>query len=238
MKRNYNELAAVVYADLFGYPLTVKEAKLWAIRIDREKLSHQKEVVALKISRMLQKVPTIEAVFLTGSVAVYNAKRGADIDLMIITKPNTLWLTRLVIFPWLKKRVCPNLFLDSRHLKIKSQNLFTAHEVLQAKCLYDRDGIEAKWLKENVWTERYLPNAYKSRLLKLTAKNRNFRQKALLSFLLAPFEFVAYVFQYLYQKPKQTNESLGWGYAFFHPKSLSSPIERKFEKRLLKYMDR
>ena len=50
----YNQLAAVVYADIFNYPLTVKEAKLWAIRKVREKYSQEKFDRAVKIVSYLK----------------------------------------------------------------------------------------------------------------------------------------------------------------------------------------
>lgn len=215
-KQSYNEIAAVVYADLFGYPLTVKEAKLWAIRKTREEYSREKFDQAAEIVNLIKKIPTIEAVFLTGSVATKNAKKEADVDLMIITLPNTAWLTRgivfliLKIFRKFKNPVCPNIFLDLNHLEIKDKNLYTAHEILQVKCLYDRSKVSKKWLDANKWVKEYLP---------------------------VPFELLAFVIQYFYQRPKQSKEKLGWGYMFFHPDDLSEKVFKKFEQRLLKYKE-
>lgn len=206
-------LAAVVYADLFGYPLTVKEAKLWAIRKTRKKYSQEKFNQATEIVALLKKIPTIEAIYLTGSAAVKNAKKTADVDLMIITLTNTAWLTRAVVFTILKivqkfkNPVCPNIFLDLNHLEIKNKNLYTAHEVLQAKCLYEKNKTSIKWLDANKWVKEYLP---------------------------IPFELLAFVVQYFYQKPKQTNEKVGWGYMFFHPNDLSEKVLKKFEQNLKK----
>lgn len=210
----YNELAAVVYADMFGYPLTIKESKLWAIRLQREKYSQKLFDQAVETAFILKKIPTIEAIFLTGSAAAKNAKKNADADLMIVTSPNTLWLTRALVYILLKmlkkfkNPICPNIFLDKNHLEIKNRNIFTAHEILQVKCLYDKNAVSRKWLTANEWVKEYLP---------------------------LPFEMLAFVISYLYQKPKQTNEKLGWGYAFFHPNELSEKVLKKFETRLLKY---
>lgn len=216
-RQSYTELAAVVYADIFGYPLTVKEAKLWAIRKEREKYSVAKFDQATQITSLLKFIPTIEAIFLTGSVAAKNAKKDADIDLMIITSPNTAWLTRSLVFTLLKilrkfkNPVCPNIFLDRNHLEVRNKNLFTAHEILQAKCLYEKNQTSFKLLNANEWVKDYLP---------------------------LPFELLAFVIQYFYQKPKQTNEKLGWGYAFFHPNDLSEDVVKKFDQRLVKYKGR
>ncbi|MBI3887892.1 hypothetical protein HY310_02385, partial [Candidatus Microgenomates bacterium] len=210
----YNELAAVVYADIFGYPLTIKEAKLWAIRKKRVDYSREKYDQAREVGNLLIKIPTVEAIFLTGSAAALNAKKDADVDLLIITSANTLWLTRAVIFIILKiigkfkNPVCPNMFLDLCHLEIKNKNLFTAHEILQAKCVYERNKTSKQWLDANKWAKEYLP---------------------------IPFELVAFLIQYYYQKSKQSNEKISWGQAFFHPNDLSEKVLKKFDQRLLKY---
>ena len=214
MRLGRKEFLAVVYADIFGYPLTVSEAKLWAIRRTREKYSQELFNQASKTASFLQRIPTIEGIFLTGSAATKNATKNADADLMITTAPNTLWLTRIMVYALLKllkqfkNPICPNIFLDTNHLEIKEKNLFTAHEVLQVKCLYDKANISKKWLTANQWAKEYLP---------------------------IPFELLAFIVQYLYQKPRQTGEKLGWGYAFFHPNDLSKKILNKFERRLVRY---
>lgn len=233
-------LAAVVYADLFSYPLTVKEAKLWAIRKTREKYSQEKFNQATEIISLLKLIPTIEAIFLTGSVAANNAKKNADVDLMIITSSNTAWLTRTVVFIILKilkkfkNPFCPNIFLDLNHLEIKNKNLYTAHEVLQAKCLYDKNNINFLWLEKNKWTKEYLPRAYMYHVscIKYHApKKFSFPKYIIHNTLYILPELLAFIVQYLYQKPKQSNEKLGWGYMFFHPNDLSAKVLKKFEKK-------
>ncbi|MBI4099380.1 nucleotidyltransferase domain-containing protein [Candidatus Microgenomates bacterium] len=188
MRLKINEMAAVEYADIFDWPLTVAEAKKWAIKVkpmtnktldykiskkqwerrkEKEKKAAKKILEAEIVAKSLARMTTIKAVFLTGSVAVGNAGKNADIDLMIVTVPGALWLTRLVVVIVLKllglyrRTICPNIFLDTKHLEIKEKNLYTAHEVLQAKCLVDKGKIKRLWLRKNNWTKDYLPNAYK-----------------------------------------------------------------------------
>lgn len=245
-------MLAEIYADLFDYPLTPSEARLWAIHLpsqprhikftprnltslrrQREKYAMVKSTIAVRASQRLSKIPTVAAVFLTGSVAAGNAKKGADVDLMVVTYPHTLWLTRLFIFSYLKitrqlkNPICPNIFLDTDHLNITQQNLYTAHEILQSQCLFDRGGVESFWLKNNAWTKKYLPNAYRSKF----SRDTTFLPKTQFQILL-PFELIVFVFQYLYMKPKKTNERLGLGFAFFHPRDLSTEILAKFNSRL------
>ncbi|MEK7127844.1 MAG: SpoIID/LytB domain-containing protein, partial [Patescibacteria group bacterium] len=235
---------AHIYSGIFGYPLTDEEAKLW--RIKTAKVTDTKLEFAKKITEKLKSISFILAVFITGSVAANNAKDGADIDLMIITKPNTLWLTRLLVAIYLKKQklykqiICPNIFLDTNHLEIQEKNLYTAHEVLQAKCLFDRSNIEQLWLAKNKWTKEYLPNAYHNSVIASVAKQSSQKIATSLSaprndsvWLLNLFMFV---FQYLYQKPKQTQERVGLGYAFFHPNQMAGKIVSRYNELVKKLL--
>jgi len=269
MRLKYNEFLAVVYADLFDWVLTTDETKsrqitseipgykpvvqsrdgfvflsgrerLIKLRHQREKISQKKITISQTTFRFLSKIPTIVAVFLTGSVAVGNAKQSADIDLMIITKQNTLWLTRATVFFFLKilklirssekftDKICPNIFLSENNLKVLKKNLYTAHEILQARCIFDRGGIAQKWLAENGWTKNYLPNI--SQKLKGKSPRLNLKVKSnILVFLL---NYLAFVLQYLYMKPKVTNEKIDLHYAFFHPNDLSDDVLKKFNQKL------
>lgn len=105
---------------------------------------------------------------LSGARAMNNASLADDIDLMIITAENRLWLTRLLVsfllFPWLRRgqkisrRLCLNLWLDESALVIKTQNLYTAHEICQLKPLYNRDQTYQKFISANLWYKQFLPN--------------------------------------------------------------------------------
>ncbi|MCL4390257.1 MAG: nucleotidyltransferase domain-containing protein [Patescibacteria group bacterium] len=250
MKLKINELLAREYGRVFNYPLTVKEARLWEVRKIREDMAQHKERIAREQVSKLAKIPTIMAVFLTGSVAAGNARDDADIDLMIITQPNSLWLTRLLMVIFLKMKkiygrggnnICPNIFLDTNHLEIQNRNLYTAHEILQAKCLFDRGGIYRKWLGKNSWTKEYLPNATRfsqSKMLGLRplrfARGSRPALFARSNRLLLPLESLAFVMQFFYMRSKMTNEQIGLHQAFFHPSDLSERVLKSLRRRLKK----
>ena len=210
-------LKTLAYADVFDYPLTLKETQLFLIasseknysleeikkEIDkpelhplidsqknyfflknREKIvsfrqkksfySSQKLDLAAKTADWLKLIPFIKMVGITGNLAMGNADKNDDIDLLIITGKKRLWLTRLLtIFltelvakrrrpgdKEVKDKICLNMFLDEEHLALskKEQNLFTAHEVCQLKILWQKDNIHQKFLKENQWCKNFLPN--------------------------------------------------------------------------------
>ncbi|MBI3954428.1 nucleotidyltransferase domain-containing protein [Candidatus Collierbacteria bacterium] len=142
----------------------------------KQKLRH-----ATRLARFLSIFPSVTLVALTGSLALDKAKKNDDIDIFIVTKPHTLWLTRLLVVPLVslfskrrhpssvsrrvepnKDRICFNLWLDQTALAVpkNQRNLYTAHEVLQIKPLLDRGQTYARFIIVNSWTRKYLANAY------------------------------------------------------------------------------
>ena len=204
-------LKTVAYADIFAYPLSLKQLHLFLIeqqiswdhfqkadfknsllqekngfyflkgkqnlvklRAEKEKISQKKLSLAIKKANWLKVIPSIRMVGLTGNLAMRNAQDQDDIDLLIVTKAGGLWLTRLLtvlfldFFNWrrlpgqkkVKDKICLNMFLDESHLQIPKakQNLFTAHEVVQLKPLWERDNLYQKFIKQNLWVKKFLPN--------------------------------------------------------------------------------
>ncbi len=281
------ELLAVVYADIFDYPLKRSEARDWQIdsegvknnlkqlqfkrdsknfrrqvagegeyvylksregllglRARCEVISEEKRQLAEKWARMLQKVPSVKAIFLTGSVAVKNASEEADVDLMVITSFGQLWRTRLLIVGLLKifggyrgerkitNRVCPNIFLDEHWLRMSKRNLYVAHEILQAKCLFDRGGMEKEWLVANSWVGDYLPVIYVKREGQLSkSSSGNQIRVGRVSMLV---ERMAYLLQRKYMERRITEERVEKNLAFFHPRELSEEVSKKFVGKLKK----
>lgn len=278
---------ALVYSDMFDFPLTKKEMLLWQIRLptaelknnkkrveklvkfnrgfyflkgrerlvklrkNRRKISQEKMELTSAIVEELKRIPTIEAIYLTGSLSVMNAKEGADLDLFIVCKPGMMWLTRLAVVIFLKtagiyreglgggkfrNRICTNIFLDRTQLTVKAKSLYSAHEVLQAKLLFDRGNIGQIWLLKNRWVGECLPEMYQYQMSKSVKRIENLTVMDftdLIIYILAlPGEILAFTLQYSYMRNKISKEKVGWGYAYFHPKDLNEMIEGKFFQKL------
>jgi len=207
-----------------------------SISPSQKKLYQQKITTIQPFLRLLSFFPTIRLVALTGSLAVYHSTPEDDIDLLIITSPHTLWLTRLLLFPFLlffnRRRphqpyqpdaLCLNLWLDTSQLTLtpSKQNLYTAHELLQIKPLLDRGQTYPRLLKANSWVSNYLANAYHTTINSLIQK---LRPTPSLSFLLFPFNFLSFLGQRLYMSSKITNETITLSQAYFHPQDFSASI--------------
>ena len=67
------------------------------LRQARSRWSQEKLKLARRVGEWLKVIPTIQMVALTGALAMSNSAVTDDIDLMIVTSPHTLWLTRPLV---------------------------------------------------------------------------------------------------------------------------------------------
>ncbi len=202
---------------------------LVALRQQNQITSNKLLIRARSLSSNISRLSSnILAIYLTGSLAVGNAGGDADIDLMIITKNNRLWTTRLTITSYatlygLRRtprsttnsgKLCLNLYLTPRAFLLPSdrRSLYTAYELIQTKPLYDPFDTYSQLLSTNSWITQYLPN------FPLPKKDHqplyDFKSLRLYDNLL---EKVLYYLQLLYMRRKITREYITPHAAFFHP---------------------
>ncbi len=248
-------LATIMYHDIFAYPLTQSELIKWEIgdiklkaqntnlkfkngfyflegkdglmfkRIMSERISQKKIKLANHAAKILSKIPTIKLVALTGSLAMQNANENSDIDLMIVTSKNTLWLSRLTAYFLLKltnsklrtpkennekDKLCLNMWMDEGDLFIEKHNLYTAHEIAQIVPLVNKNKTYERLLESNSWIKKNWPNAVKIQKVQIEEVKKI---NGLVKFL----ENIAFSLQYHFMKKKITREVVTSTRAFFHP---------------------
>ena len=231
----------------------------FATRKERLLTSLSKQKQAQHAVRLLRLLPWIEAVYITGSLALNNSPAGGDIDFMVITRPDRLWLCRpMAVLTSLlvgKKRSrhqekpnswCFNLWMttDALRLTCDQRTIFTAYELCQADCIYDRGYTAHRFLIENNWVAKYLPNYYLAKLNQLQQPaSPSIRQLARTNWwksLTLPItrslgdclDYVLFKLQLLYMKPHQTRELVNWQKAFFHPRDTQKIVMTNWEKSL------
>lgn len=140
------------------------------LRRRREVYSQPKLKKVKKVAAILTLIPWIKLIGVTGALAAGNSVEEDDLDLMIVTAPRRLWLTRGLVVSFLlltrqyrrpgkiKDMVCPNLMLSEEALEFPDQDLFTAHEIVQMRPIYDRENTYQKFLQANSWIKDFLPN--------------------------------------------------------------------------------
>lgn len=205
--------------------------------------STQKINKAQKIAHVLAKIPTIELIGVSGSVACYNAEEDDDIDLFIVTSSNSLWTTRFLVTSilWLmgakrkrgtfyaRDKICPNMFLSRDELSFpkSQQSLYLAHEIAHVKVLIDRNRTYDTFLAENRWVTKYLPNAFSD------IKSTRVIQKSSITTRITNAMF--YFMQKTYMARHRKHERITKSIARFHPYNRGDAVLELLELKIQYY---
>lgn len=158
-----------------GYFFLKGKKELIDLRKENEKESDIKLKKAKKIAQIVFYIPSIKLVGVSGALSMKNSDVNDDIDFFVVSENNLAWTTRLlsiIILSFLgvyrtrkteniKDKICLNMIIDESNLHFKKsvQNLYTAHEVIQIIPLFSRNNTYKKFIKENGWYKKFLPNA-------------------------------------------------------------------------------
>lgn len=169
---------------------------------------------------------------ITGSVASGHPKKSDDIDILIITKSNTLWKNRLLLRWWMykngiphrkynkkesKDQFCFNLWLDENYLKIpkNKQDLKNAVDLLMLIPLINKNSVYENFLLTNSWTKKFVATGYEFKIKKYLVSN--VKNKQINNNLLKKItNWMYFLPQYFYMKPKIFREKVSLYQAFFH----------------------
>lgn len=217
-------------------------ADLTPTRIRRQKISQTKFQEARLVAQKISWLPTIKMIAVTGSLAVQNTTLNSDIDLMIVTRANTLWMTRplvtLLVALQFKRRipgknnqknaVCLNLWLDTQALAVPEiqRNVYTAHEVLQLVPIYEQGNTYQRFLRVNSWVRHFMAGAYAAK--RVVGKSPRIIRPPRVKVVhwWATLNRFCFYLQYWYMKPRMTRETVNLHAAYFHPKNWSTDLER------------
>jgi len=149
--------------------------KLFTLRQKRIKISQVKWRKTKKAVKILQVVPFIQMIGITGSLSIDNAKEESDLDFFIALAPNRLWIGRTFVTLVLslfgrrrhhnkiKDRACLNCYLADPNLaigpEIKTYNLYSAQEYGQLISVWQTNkSTITKFNEANLWIKNFLQN--------------------------------------------------------------------------------
>lgn len=133
-------------------------------RKERKVLSQPLWPEARRYGRIIAGMPFVRMVAVTGALSVSNVSGHPDIDYLVVTLPDRIWLSRLFVLFVVKAAarrkviLCPNYFLTTRRLAVEDHSIFTAHELMQMVPLSGPE-VYADMRAQNQWADRLLPNA-------------------------------------------------------------------------------
>lgn len=244
IKINLNQALKLGWIEKNGnYYFLSGRNKIVQTRSEREKESIRKLKIARRAAKFLRLIPSAKLIGVSGSLASKNCKKTDDIDLFIIASANTLWLTRFLVNVFLSTfglkrtrqeylgmdKVCPNMFIEEGALKlsINRRNIFVAREISQLLVLVDKDQVYKRFLADNIWINKILPN------IKTPKKIKRFPQKHnnVISFVNNLF----FVLQFLYMSGRMTKEEVGPKIARFHPQDKMELVMELYKSRCKRY---
>jgi hypothetical protein len=182
------------------------------------------------------------AVILTGSLALENAKSSDDIDLMIITAPETMFLCRSYAFVLAKvlglarKRlvetqqdaICVNIWIDGSDLVVPAgkMSLYGAREIVNAQVIVDANNIFDTFIDQNRWIYEKLPNweyhpkrtEYPSTMLPETIGTGRTGAVQSTKSIVQRLNALVGRLQLWYMRPHITNEIVSKTQLWFHPR--------------------
>ncbi len=230
---------AVVYNQ--GFYTLPKRKQLIVTRLQREKIFSKKIKQARFAASILQLIPSVYFIGISGAVAMHNAPLEDDIDFFIIAAGGKLWLTRLFCVLLMqicglrrrphassvKDKICLNMFMEARHLKLpqRERDLYSAHEIVQLLSVVNKCAMYEKFLSANHWVENYLPHAFKKPVLNKSKKEKTFQSSLFL-------EKVSRRLQLWYMQRHLTSEVIHKHWLRFHPRDARYWVKEEFQRRL------
>jgi hypothetical protein len=116
---------------------------------------------ARRYARVLERVPWIQCVAVSGSLAMSAADKDADVDFFIVTDDDRLWLSRAAAIACGRAlagpELCPNYIVSVSAMTLSERDMYTAHEITQLVPLSGHD-LFRQFLAQNRWYLDFLPN--------------------------------------------------------------------------------
>lgn len=116
------------------------------------------------MAALIRRFPFVRAVFVSGELSKGVASEHGDVDFVIITANQRLWICRtlLILFKKIvlfnsKKYFCLNHFISERNLIVDERNVYTALELGTLKPLYNQQ-LFYSYVDANPWLSTFLPN--------------------------------------------------------------------------------
>jgi hypothetical protein len=244
-----------LHADEKTFISLSKRDTILATRRQRSRESSIKWRVVSGIARWLTYIPSIMLIGVTGALAMGNAGHDDDIDLFIVTREKTLWVTRILtvlLVETLGNRrhpnqkevtnsICLNMFVSEDGLAIArdERDIYTAHEAMQMIPVWETNDIYEQFIGENTWIRPYLPNWWKEKHTQLrmhkgestAVSSRNLCLSVTL-WIFRLFEPLAKRIQLSYMQKRRTNEVVGDNVARFHPRDTRAYVREQLSTRL------
>lgn len=133
-------------------------------RLQKEKYSRKMWKAARFVTHIIKRFPFVRAVLVTGTLSKNSSVKESDLDFMVITAKDRLWISRTLLMLFKKifllnsyKYFCINYYVTEDNLEVEDKNIFTATEIAHIKATFNT-GLMDKYIRSNMWIKDYFPN--------------------------------------------------------------------------------
>ncbi|MFA6604013.1 MAG: hypothetical protein WCT10_04220 [Patescibacteria group bacterium] len=169
-------LAGAPVGEASGYYFLAGREEIVPSRQRRYRLAESKYRLAVRFARWTRLLPSIRLVAVCNSLAFSNADEASDIDLFLICRPGTLWITRLIVAGLLQlfglrpepgreaDRFCLSFIISEDRLDLSGLALpggdpYLLYWTATLMPLYDAGGVMERLWNANAWVRTSLPGA-------------------------------------------------------------------------------
>lgn len=158
-----------------GFYFLKDKSNLVELRQARYNLAEKKFQKAISVAKFIERMPGVRMIAVCNSLARSNASEESDIDFFVVTDKNKIWTARFFAAGFIKifglrpnkksakDKICLSFFVDESNLDLEkisvdAPDIYLVYWIGQLIPIYDSGGVYKKFLKENEWIKRYLPN--------------------------------------------------------------------------------
>jgi hypothetical protein len=134
-----------------------------------------------------------------------------------------------------RDKICLNLVLDEKRMKLNEQDLFTAHEIVQLLPIFEKDKTYHKFMTANKWVKKFLPNFPIKQEAIFKRQLNSFDSLAIFISKIIFLEKTLKRLQLFYMRKNITREKLEDGFIGLHPFDYRSYILKKYKQKLTKF---
>jgi len=152
------------------YAVTPDMVRWYERRIEREKIAAQKWKKLLRIARWFQAVPYVQAVFVSGSLAVSSAGPKSDFDVLVVASSGRLYTCRVLLSlaaslfgarrtkddKVAPDKFCFNHYITDSHLRIEHESLYNAQTYVNLRPIFSRGDIVDRFYQKNSWLNKFV----------------------------------------------------------------------------------
>ena len=151
---------------LYFFP---EHQRLARARIPQQKLADEKWSIFLRDMKILARLPFVELVMASGSLALGNVSAESDFDILIVARDGQIWTTRLITAGILqffgkrrhgtvtRDRICLNHFVTASSLHIPYKSIYTASSYAHLIPLIDKGNLFGAFMAQNSWIDQWVP---------------------------------------------------------------------------------